>query len=309
MNSDALALKNGTFASPAVARASSVLPVPGAPDSSTPFGARAPTRRYFPGSRRKSTTSLISASTSSIPATSSKVTRTALGIDRLARAAATEQPPAHRRPLAPEHPDVEGDQQQDRRIEISRLASDAPVLDQRRRAHGGAARRQLGQQVVGREGRPLGRELLVGRVLLVGQRHRLLQLPLDRVAAREHLLDVLPRDLRLELGVGDRLRAAHPVLHGEQAEQDQVADEERGHPGPAPARKLRRLPLRQPLGAPRLGGRLLGLAARLRTGSLLLGFRLGLRLRLGHEDPLGGVPTGGPGRPARHRRMASVCFG
>ena len=31
MNSEALALKNGTFASPAVARASSVLPVPGAP--------------------------------------------------------------------------------------------------------------------------------------------------------------------------------------------------------------------------------------------------------------------------------------
>ena len=47
MNSDALALKNGTFASPAVARASSVLPVPGAPVSSTPFGARAPRRRYF----------------------------------------------------------------------------------------------------------------------------------------------------------------------------------------------------------------------------------------------------------------------
>ena len=38
MNSEALALKNGTFASPAVARASSVLPVPGAPASSTPFG-------------------------------------------------------------------------------------------------------------------------------------------------------------------------------------------------------------------------------------------------------------------------------
>ena len=49
MNSEALALKNGTLASPAVARASSVLPVPGAPASSTPFGARAPSRRYFCG--------------------------------------------------------------------------------------------------------------------------------------------------------------------------------------------------------------------------------------------------------------------
>ena len=82
MNSDALALKNGTFASPAVARASNVLPVPGAPTSSTPFGARAPRRRYFSGSLRKSTTSLISASTSSIPATSSNVTRTDSGSTR-----------------------------------------------------------------------------------------------------------------------------------------------------------------------------------------------------------------------------------
>ena len=32
--------KNGTFASPATARASSVLPHPGGPSSSTPFGIR-----------------------------------------------------------------------------------------------------------------------------------------------------------------------------------------------------------------------------------------------------------------------------
>ena len=38
MNSDALALKNGTFASPAVARASSVLPVPGAPGQQHALG-------------------------------------------------------------------------------------------------------------------------------------------------------------------------------------------------------------------------------------------------------------------------------
>ena len=49
MNSEALALKNGTLASPAVARASRVLPVPGAPARSTPLGERAPRRRYFPG--------------------------------------------------------------------------------------------------------------------------------------------------------------------------------------------------------------------------------------------------------------------
>ena len=42
--------KNGTPASPATARASSVLPVPGAPTSSTPFGAVPPRRVYFFGS-------------------------------------------------------------------------------------------------------------------------------------------------------------------------------------------------------------------------------------------------------------------
>ena len=45
MNSDAETEKNGTLASPAKARASSVLPVPGGPDSRTPFGTVAPSRR------------------------------------------------------------------------------------------------------------------------------------------------------------------------------------------------------------------------------------------------------------------------
>ena len=37
--------KNAACASPAVARASSVLPVPGGPTSSAPFGGRAPSAR------------------------------------------------------------------------------------------------------------------------------------------------------------------------------------------------------------------------------------------------------------------------
>ena len=41
--------KNGTFASPATAFASMVLPVPGGPTSSTPFGIDAPTAVYFCG--------------------------------------------------------------------------------------------------------------------------------------------------------------------------------------------------------------------------------------------------------------------
>ena len=43
-NSEAEIEKNGTPASPATARASSVLPVPGWPDSSTPRGMRPPRR-------------------------------------------------------------------------------------------------------------------------------------------------------------------------------------------------------------------------------------------------------------------------
>ena len=53
--SEPLANRNGTPASPAIERASSVLPVPGGPTSRTPFGIRPPTRRIAParaGSRR-----------------------------------------------------------------------------------------------------------------------------------------------------------------------------------------------------------------------------------------------------------------
>ena len=48
-NSDADIEKNGTSASPATARASSVLPVPGGPHSSTPCGMRPPSRSYLSG--------------------------------------------------------------------------------------------------------------------------------------------------------------------------------------------------------------------------------------------------------------------
>ena len=66
--------KNGTLASPAIARASSVLPVPGAPTISTPRGMRPPSFWNLVGSRRKSTSSATSSFASSQPATSAKVT-------------------------------------------------------------------------------------------------------------------------------------------------------------------------------------------------------------------------------------------
>ena len=84
-NSDADMEKNGAFASPATARASSVLPVPGGPDSRTPCGMWPPSRTYLSGLRRKSTTSDSSAFASSMPATSAKVTLPAAGSYRRAR--------------------------------------------------------------------------------------------------------------------------------------------------------------------------------------------------------------------------------
>ena len=49
--------KNGTFASPATAFASRVLPVPGGPTRRAPLGSFAPIFAYLPGLCRKSTTS------------------------------------------------------------------------------------------------------------------------------------------------------------------------------------------------------------------------------------------------------------
>ena len=65
--------KKGTPASPATARASSVLPVPGGPYSSTPLGMRAPSDWNFLGFSRNSLISCSSSTASSTPATSRKV--------------------------------------------------------------------------------------------------------------------------------------------------------------------------------------------------------------------------------------------
>ena len=66
--------KKGTFASPATARASKVLPVPGGPMSSTPFGMRPPSFWNFCGSLRNSMISWSSSFASSTPETSLNVT-------------------------------------------------------------------------------------------------------------------------------------------------------------------------------------------------------------------------------------------
>ena len=66
--------KNGTLASPAIALASKVLPVPGGPTINTPRGIVAPSLVNFSGSRKKSTISVTSCLASSHPATSANVT-------------------------------------------------------------------------------------------------------------------------------------------------------------------------------------------------------------------------------------------
>ncbi len=83
--SEPLMLKKGTPASPAIARASRVLPVPGGPMSRTPLGIRPPRRVNFLGSLRKSTISCSSSLASSMPATSSKVTFSEVSDMRRAR--------------------------------------------------------------------------------------------------------------------------------------------------------------------------------------------------------------------------------
>ena len=69
-NSEPDTVMNGTFASPAVAFASSVLPVPGGPVRIAPFGIFAPSSSYCAGFLRKLTNSMISSFASSQPATS-----------------------------------------------------------------------------------------------------------------------------------------------------------------------------------------------------------------------------------------------
>src|SRR3954452_3977568 len=104
MNSDAEIEKKGTCASPATALASSVFTLPGGPESSTPRGIFAPSRRYLSGSRRKSTISVTSPLTSSMPATSANVVlEPSSGLYNIARerpnvpSAPPAPPPAARR--------------------------------------------------------------------------------------------------------------------------------------------------------------------------------------------------------------------
>ena len=77
-NSEPDRVKKGTSASPATARARSVLPVPGGPTSSTPLGMRPPRRWYFLRVLEEVDDLDSSALASSTPATSAKVVLSSL---------------------------------------------------------------------------------------------------------------------------------------------------------------------------------------------------------------------------------------
>ena len=97
--------KNGTFASPATAFASKVLPVPGGPTSNAPLGILPPRSVYRWGFLRNSTISAISVFASDNPATSLKVTFTGPSLSNICAfdLPTLNTPPA---PPPPSRPDI-----------------------------------------------------------------------------------------------------------------------------------------------------------------------------------------------------------
>ncbi len=126
-NSEPDRVKKGTSASPATARARSVLPVPGGPTRRTPLGIRPPSRWYFLGFFRKSTISTSSALASSTPGDVDEGGLELLAIEDLVLGAPERQ--GLRRPAADpshqEHPDGDHDAQRDD-------PSEEKVADERR---------------------------------------------------------------------------------------------------------------------------------------------------------------------------------
>mmetsp|Transcript_34583 Transcript_34583/g.75591 ORF Transcript_34583/g.75591 Transcript_34583/m.75591 type:complete len:215 (-) Transcript_34583:1103-1747(-) len=96
--------RKGTPASPAVALASSVLPVPGGPTRSAPFGILPPRSLYFPGFFRKLTNSITSAFASSHPATSLNITLVLAFLSRVPTAALPTEKMPRPPPMPPPPP-------------------------------------------------------------------------------------------------------------------------------------------------------------------------------------------------------------
>jgi hypothetical protein len=126
--------------------------------------------------------------------------------------------------LTSEHPDIEADQEQKRRKRYEQVGKNPTLLDERSCAHRGAAVRQLGEEIVTREGRSLGDELLIRSILLAGKWRWLSELAFNGVPARKQLGHVLAADLILELGVRNELWSGQLILDRKNAEEHQIPD-------------------------------------------------------------------------------------
>jgi hypothetical protein len=115
--------------------------------------------------------------------------------------------------LASKHLHVKRHEQQNRREGDQEVRKEPTRLHEGCRTYGRTPIGQLGQEVVSRKGRPLGRKLLIGSVLLFGDGSGLLQFALDGVATSEEGADVLVCDLILDSVYGP-IRAL-PVVERE----------------------------------------------------------------------------------------------
>ena len=227
-NSEPVREKKGTPASPATARASSVLPVPGGPTSSTPLGMRPPMRVYFSGVLRNSTISRSSSSASSTPATSAKphlhiVVRVDLGLAAGKRHHAAFSPAHAAEEDAPERDD------EDQRDDPAEHLADPAAGDLAGVLHA------VGRQVLDQLGvlDPHRDEVLA---VLAG----LLQDAAHAVLRDRDLLDLAVAHERLEVAVGERVPGLRRVVErlAEREQQDEAED----HPGGRRRARPRRHP-------------------------------------------------------------------
>ena len=221
-------VKNGTRASPAIARASSVLPVPGEPTSSAPLGIWPPSLEKRCGSFRNSTISSSSSRASSMPATSSNVTRPCFSVSSLA----FDLP----KPIAPEPPPFcTWRSAKNATPRISRNGSDwirstSSRLGCSRLGAGvlhAASVEQLGQLGVVGDGHG-------------GEGGAVLELAGDPVGRDLDFLDAAFGDLGAEIGIaqlraGRLARAAEHRDHQQQGEEDPAPHQQALHPGVAVA--------------------------------------------------------------------------
>jgi hypothetical protein len=118
-----------TPASPATARASSVLPVPGGPKSSTPLGIFAPTAWNLTGFCRKSLISCSSSIASSAPATSANVVFGRVLADQLGLGLAEGHDPAAAALHGVEQPEQQQQEDHERQEADQQADQDAVLRD------------------------------------------------------------------------------------------------------------------------------------------------------------------------------------